>query len=48
MKRIFTALKMMGSLVLCAALLAGCAVLPADSAPEAAPPADPLTGLEAR
>ena len=48
MKRIFTALKMMGSLALCAALLAGCAVLPADSAPEAAPPADPLTGLEAR
>ena len=48
MKRIFTALKMMVSLALCAALLAGCAVLPADSAPEAAPPADPLTGLEAR
>ena len=48
MKRIFTALKMMGSLALCAALLAGCAVLPADSAPEAALPADPLTGLEAR
>lgn len=48
MKRIFTALKMMGSLALCAAVLAGCAVLPADSAPEAAPPADPLTGLEAR
>ena len=48
MKRIFTALKMMGSLALCAALLAGCAVLPADSAPEATPPADPLTGLEAR
>ena len=48
MKRIFTALKMMGSLALCAALLAGCAVLPADSAPEAPPPADPLTGLEAR
>ena len=48
MKRIFTALKMMGSLALCAAVLAGCAALPADSAPEAAPPADPLTGLEAR
>lgn len=48
MKRIFTALKMMGSLALCAALLAGCAFLPAASEPEATPPADPLTGLEAR
>ncbi len=34
------------SLALCAALLAGCSLLPSDPAPESAVPTDPLTGQE--
>ena len=46
MKRIGTALRAAVSLGLCAALLAGCSLLPADPAPEQPVPTDPLTGQE--
>ena len=45
MKRIGTALRAAVSLGLCAALLAGCSLLPSDPAPEQPVPTDPLTGL---
>lgn len=47
MKRIWTALKTFLSLLLCAAFLVGCSLLPERSAPEEAPATDPLTGMEA-
>lgn len=47
MKRIGTALRAAVSLVLCAALLAGCSFLPSETAPEETVPIDPLTGQEA-
>ena len=46
MKRIGTALRAAVSLGLCAALMAGCSLLPADPAPEQPVPTDPLTGQE--
>ena len=46
MKRIGTALRAAVSLGLCAALLAGCSLLPSDPAPEQPVPTDPLTGQE--
>lgn len=46
MKHIGTALRAAVSLGLCAALLAGCSLLPPDPAPEQPVPTDPLTGQE--
>ena len=47
MKRIWTALRAVLCLTLCAALLTSCAALRADSTPDPTPAADPLTGQEA-
>lgn len=48
MKRIWTALRAGLSLLLCAAFLTGCSLLPERSVPEETPVTDPLTGLEAQ